>query len=79
MEWGLGRGFDSPQENKMNFIRKVCCNSCDALLADLQGACKARLAPLSILTTHLMIQYTGRIYFRGPHRNNSVMHFNGDL
>ena len=27
----------------------------------------------------LRLKKLGRIYFRGPHWNNSVMHFNGDL
>jgi len=44
MEWGLGRGLALPQDNKMNFILRVCCNSCDALLADLQGTCETRPA-----------------------------------
>jgi len=33
------------KKNKMNFIGKVSCNSCKALLAELQGPCKTRLAP----------------------------------
>lgn len=36
------------QENKTNFIGKVCCNGCDALLADLQGTCKIRSAPFCL-------------------------------
>ena len=35
----LGRGLPSV----MNFVGKVCCNSCKALLAELQGTGESRL------------------------------------
>jgi len=32
MGWGLWSGLVPPQENKINFIGKVCCSSCDELI-----------------------------------------------
>ena len=55
MGGGPGRGLAPPQENKTNFIGKVCCNSCDTLLADLQGTCETRLASssaFSVISQH---------------------------
>ena len=43
MGWSLGRGLALPQENIMNLVGNVCCNSCEALLTELQGTCETRL------------------------------------
>jgi len=52
----MGRGLAHPQENEMNFILKICCSGCDALLEYLQGTCETILAladiPLSIFERH---------------------------
>ena len=47
----MRRGLASPDENKMNFVGKVCCNSCKALLAALQRICKTRQAPKAVDNT----------------------------
>jgi len=47
MGWGLWSGLVPPQENKINFIGKVCCSSCDELIR------------VSIVT----IRYDTRCYF----------------
>ena len=56
MGWGLGPG-PSPSPGKItNFIGKIHCNCHDALLADLEGTCKARLDLKYVWTTDKSIR-----------------------
>ena len=44
----------------------MCCDSCDALLTDLQGMCKTGLGPKILLQAHKMQKNMGKLIYSYP-------------